>query len=262
MSAETLFVLIFLSQVTLISILLPAKLIRLLGPKQTSGKYARSDKRSFLAYRLANGVAVLAGIGLLTAIVHFRIIGQITVTLALIGLSFLCQLLPLILLRTKLLSEEPTTHDSLPEESIASQYRSLRLFQATSPTAVGTAVLILFAFIAFQFTDLNGSSDVHYEKIVVVIVTNLFFVGAIIFNFSSLRKADNAHLKTQYRAVLVGINLMVFGSIMISIYWFSKEALSIFDLHQFRPAMMSAFLHIPALLLFKALFFSRETHAE
>ena len=261
MSAETLFVFIYLSQIATINIMLPAKLIRKLGSKQANDKDAQSDKRSFLAYRLVNGAAAVTGVGLLSAIVHFRVIEQITMTLALIGLSFLCQLLPLILLRTKLLSEEPNTSNGLLEENVALQYRSLRLFQAASPIFVGTAVLLLFAFIGFQFTDWNGSSEIHYEKIVVVIVTNLFFVGAIIFNFMSLRKTDNAQLKSQYRSVLIGINLMVFGSIMISVYWFSKEAISIFDLHQFRPAMMSAFLHIPALLLFNALFFNRAVDA-
>jgi hypothetical protein len=185
---------------------------------------------------------------------HHDFFDEVTIKLASIGIYFLLQLLPLAALIFLGFQVKMASGESSLDEKTASRLRSLRLFQVISPVFAGVALLLLTAYVVFQFCGVNDSSDILLKKLVVVLGTNLCFVGAILYNFSSLRKADNASIKSQHRSVVAGVNLMIFGSIMISVYWFAKEAIFLFDLHQFRPAMMSAFLHLPALILFTLLF--------
>lgn len=262
MSAEILFTLIFLSQVTLVSVLLPAKLIRLLHRASPTGVGVRSGTPSFSTYRVANGIVALMSLGLLCAIFYFRVFEQTTATLALTGLSFLCQLLPLVFLRTKLFGAQPTSSDAPLKEEAVSHYRTLRLFQATSPITLGVAAVLFIAYIGFQLTGWNGGWDVHSKKIIAALSTNLFFVGTIAFSFSSLKRCDINLLAGQYRSAIMGANLIIFCSIMISVYSFLKEVIFIFDLDHLRPAMMSAFLHIPALFSFNMLFFSGQVRKD
>ncbi len=252
MSAKILFMLIFLSQVVTINGFLPRKLI--LSASRTLFIGRHFSARSLRAYRMVNVLVMLIGVGLYFALLRYDFFDEVTITLASIGLYFLLQLLPLtglILLgsRAKVASKE-----SLLDEETASQLRSLRLFQVASPVFVGTALLLLAAYVVCLFFGIDGSSDVLLKKLVVVLGTNLCFAGAILYNFSTLGKADNISIKSQHRSVVAGVNLMIFGSIMISVYWFAKEAIVLFDLDQFRPTMMSAFLHLPALILFTLLF--------
>ncbi len=260
MFAKILFALIFLSQITLVSVVLPAKLIRslrsaLIVEGRNILKRERSQTPSFLAYRLANSFATIMGLGLLGAIFYYNVIDQITVTLAFIGLYFLLQFIPLALLDVRHFGADPAPPGDLPDEKTASRYRSLRFFQATSPLVAGFALLLVIAYLWVQFAAWGGRWDTHLLQIAIFVLVNLFVVGVIMSGFATLRKAEINSVATQRRAVLMTANLLTFVSIMISIYYFSKEAIFLLDLDRFRPAMMSTFLHLPALLLFNALFF-------
>jgi hypothetical protein len=253
MFAKILFTLFFLSQIAVISVFLPAKLIRSVRSALLDGRHFSA--LSLWAYRAANSLVVLLGAGLLVVLFQYSLFDKTTITLASIGLYFFLQLLPLALLNAMGSVTRPARLESSLDEKTASQLRSLRLFQATSPIAAGLALLLVVAYLLVKLAAWSGQWDTHLLQIVIFVGVNLFSAGVIMSAFSTLRKTDRDSIAAQHRAVRMTTNLLIFVSIMISTYYFFKEAIFIFELNQFRPAMMSAFLHLPALLLFIVLFF-------
>ena len=250
MTPHLLFGAVFISQIVLVSIRYPRRLRGLVGSGQGGDSLLE-------AYVLASHVIGAVGLVLLAALFYLDTSDDMTAVLLSIGLFFLLQLSPLAMPSVQRSWSRLSSARSHQDTDDADTYRSTRLFDVVGALPVGIAAALFLAYVVLAGSAWGGELDTHLLKMAVFTGTQTLFVGSIAWSLSSLRQATADKAEELYQGIRRLAPLLVFASIMISVYYFGKELLAALDEPQLRPAMMSAFLQLLAALAFNALSFER-----
>ena len=259
MPPSLLFGVVFISQIVLISVHYPRRL-RGLGSvyvKHMKGGPEQGVDSPLEAYALASHVIGAIGLVLLAALLYLDTSDHMTAVLLSLGLFFLLQLSPLALPGIRRSSSRLRSARAHRDTGEADTYRSTRLLDVVGALPVGIAALLFLAYVVFAGSEWGGELDTHLLKMAVFTSTQILFAGSIAWSLSSLRRATANQAGERYQSLRRSAPLFVFASIMISVYYFGKELLAVLDEPQLRPAMMSAFLQLLAILAFNALYFGR-----
>jgi hypothetical protein len=253
---DTLFLLVFISQIIVISIYYPRKLKNLVmdldapssdnrvgGPRVCSGKTIR-------VYVLLNHLVVVTGLVVLVLFFTLEAFESMTAVLLAIGIFFFLQLSPLLIPGiSDLLSDlnsVPSRHDDQRKTSTD----AIQLFDVVSPLLVGVAVILFLAYLIPELLRWGGNWDIQLLKILIFISSNLFFAGVIITNLYSVKRSTDEDYVKRLQDFRKIAPTFVYISIGISIYFFGKQFLFDFDMQHFRPTMMSVFLQLLAFGVF------------
>ena len=242
MHYKVLFAIVLAAQIGLVSIYLPRRLAKAARGMSSSGLRTYTALNNTIA-----GVGLVALVFCLT--LQFREV--MTGLLLGVGLLFLVQLSTILI---------PIAHRALPVQRLdtsgdlppEAQLQSVRFFDVVPRVPVGIAVFLYIAFVAvmgFQWAQIQGN---QLTKIAVLTFTNVVFAATIIWNHLGLKKSAEQAAE-RYRELARTAPILVFGSILVTTYFFTKEIMFGLDLQELRPTMMSVFLQLIGVAVFHAL---------
>lgn len=238
-------------QIILLSIWFPRRLVNAArnsscGQLQQTGS-RRADFSGYLALNYAIATLGLACLLLCTALYFSRIL-VVTGLLLAIGVVFLAQMMPLATLFYR---------GTLPVEQDLNRHRSNIESAATVPRLFDVlpsvpAVIAVGLYIAYVVTIgalwiRTGTNQA--PKLVSITFTNLVCAGAILWTYRRLLRETDEVFDRYKELVRMG-PLLVFASILVSVYFFAKEVLFALDLQEARPIMMSFALQVVAAAIF------------
>lgn len=223
MAIEFIFKLVYTMQIILLSYIFPRILIKKIRARPPG-------------YILMNNIVASACISFLAMLSLYPIFESLPYLLLAIGITFIIQLLPLfigLVLRNIEFKTNSNTQDSYS------------FFEAVHPSSFGLAIVLFFVYLVFAFTSWNKSINTQLLQITIYIGTNIFLAGVLSKNILNMKKIEESEDREKHIQNLYKITpLFVYISILISIYYFGKKMLIDFDLHQYRPIMMSLFLQL------------------
>lgn len=258
MSYSTLFLLVFISQISMISFYYPRKLIRL--AKSVSSRTRNSDEvgtrkhsdSATQSYAVSNYVLIATGLILITLFVSLDVFKSTTAVLLAVGIFFFLQLSPLVILLMSGLLSNLNLAASQRGQRSGKPLSSSKLFDFVSPLLVGVACILFFTYLIIELGQWTGDWNTQLLKIVIFVGSNLFFAAMIARNLYVLRRSNAEEGIKRHEDLKKVVPTLICISIGLSIYFFAKQLLFDFDLHQLRPVMMSAFLQLLAILSFNS----------
>lgn len=178
--------------------------------------------------------------------------GAMTVTglLLTIGIVFLVQVSPLAtLFYHGLLPVRHNPNEIIDLES-ASRVPGLFTILPLVPVLIAGGLYLAYVLAVGVLWIRSGGNQI--PKIVAVTATNLICVIAVLWSYRRLAKDTDERLDRYIELVRMG-PVIIFGSILVTTYFFAKEVLFALDLHEARPIMMSAALQLVAMVVFHVL---------
>jgi hypothetical protein len=254
MIISTFIVAAFVCQIVVVSILCPRSLVsatRQTMPTQSDD--AGSTRVLYRRYVLINYMIAALGLpGLLVcAALYFANSITLTGLLLSIGIVFLIQVSPLAILFYYKVSTFDQISNGQPA-GLKSANKVPGLFAILPRVPILVAAGLYLAYVSAVGVQWLHSGGNQIPKIVAVTVTNLVCVAAILWTYGRLVRETDGRADRYMELVRMG-PILVFSSILVTIYFFAKEVLFALDLHEARPIMMSAALQLIALVVFKML---------
>ncbi len=234
-------------QIILLSIWFPRRLVddaQESAPDQL--EQTGSHRADFGRYLLLNYVVAtlgLACLGVCTTLYFSRLLA-VTGLLFAIGVVFLAQVFPIATLfyRGMLpIEQDPNGHRSNMESASSRP----KLFDILPIVPVVIAVGLYLAYVVTMGTLWIRTGMNPTPKLVSITFTNLVCAGAVLWSYTRLLREREGRLDRYKELVRMG-PLLVFASMLVTIYFFAKEVLFAFDLQEARPIMMSVALQLVA----------------
>lgn len=239
MAFIVLLVLALVSQVILVSCYLPRRI----------ANAAREPVRAYLS--LNNGIAAIGVLFVVFCLVLDS--NDVTTGLLLcIGVFFLVQVSTIAIpfWRGVLPVQRLALSEQLHQES---GQESKKLFRIISPVAVSIAVSLYVLYVMTTCIQAGGLDGNQVPKLASLTITNLLFASVILWTFAKLKRESSPEKASErYKELSRMAPPIVFGSMLVTLYFFVKELMFSFDLHELRPTMMSVFLQMVAVAVFHA----------
>lgn len=254
---STLFYLVFISQIVLISFYFPRKLVKLASQSATMNGMVlphNIDKR-LLGYKRVNHLIAVLGLGLLGAFIFLDMAESVTAVLASIGVYFLLQLSPLAIPAVRQQMSDMKAARSKNDTHRKPAPDSGKLFEYVSPLQIGIAVGLSLIWLVIKLPAWNGEMNTQLLNIGIFVGGHLFIVALVARNLRLLKRGDAGQNEGNQGVEdpRLAIPLLIYISIGLSVYSLAKQFLLVLDLHQIRPIMMSFTLLLLATLAFDRL---------
>ena len=213
----------------------------------------KSQRFPFSFYATLNNTIATIGFLFVMLCITLQSRGVMTGLLLCIGLFFLIQMATIAI---------PFWHGLLPVQRPAPEPKRLpqtcapkaiRLFNVLPLVPVVVAVslyIVYFVIICIQWDQFAGH---QISKLASITFTNLIFAGTIFWTYRKLKSASAEGAAERYSELTRVAPTIVFGSILVTLYFFTKEIMFGLDLHELRPSMMSGFLQLIAIAVFHTL---------
>lgn len=266
MKTHYLFFAVFLSQVLLISYLLPRQLLERVAhvvekypPERYPRLYPVSLRRARRAqgfYRLANWAVVVIGLGLIVFELlagREELLGWDTGTV--LFLYYMLQYSPLMIATTAgftyfNLRRKPDTRSTR-----SADLRRRRLVDYVSPALLGTVAAVYFAFIGFvAYIDTFGFPWFGgYLNVFIITLMNAFF-AALAWRMVYGKKKD-PYMSTRDRARLIEVSItsLCFISLAATIYTMLSVSLGVIDMRHLDPVATSVYFQIISVAAFRGM---------
>ena len=235
-------------QVVFVSILCPRRIVEAAqSAMATRSSEVDSHQTLNRRYVLINYAIAILGLPVLLLCVTLHFSGTMAMTglLLSIGVFFLIQVSTILIpFYDGVLPVQQTPNESL--DTLGSSGGEPALFSILPLAPVLIAAGLYLAYVITLCVLWSRSGGNQLPKIVSVTVTNLLFVSAILWSYRWLLKDSDERVKRYNELARMG-PIMIFGSIFVSLYFFAKEILFVFDLHELRPVMMSVALQMIAI---------------
>ena len=238
-------------QVVFVSILFPRNFVHVAQRAVIDQSNQPDSQQAFhRRYLLANRVIASLALACLLISASVYLAGTMPVTglLLSIGIVFLVQVSPLaILFYHGLLPipQNPSGHISDLESAggVPGLFTILPLIPVLIAGGLYLAYVVTVGGLWIRF----GGNQL--PKIVSITATNLICVIAVLWSYRRLAKETDERADRYLELSRMG-PIVIFASILVTIYFFAKEVLFALDLHEARPIMMSAALQLVALAVF------------
>ena len=230
---------VFASQIYLLSVFLPHKLRARQAGESPEWQQALQESR---LYAPANIALAVVGTFLLSAFLFKDALAAMTPALLAIGGFFFLQMAPLAIVAGPAIARSPAI------AHMANVSRPVRLADFVSPLLVGLAVALTVGYLATQSALWEGTWDKRMLKVLIFAAVQLSLGGTLTWQLSASRRAAAEDRAERIQALATMAPMFTLLSIGISAYYFGKDILFVLELQALRPAMMSAFLQLLALL--------------
>lgn len=257
---ETIFYILFLSQILLFSVYIPNKIYQRMRyvithypcyqyPKlypQPIENYHRFHGK----YRLANWLIAAAGLVTLTLSIVFNNKGEFIEPQVLVWLFFMVQFMPVMMIELSEFSQFKMmrTADRSSVRSATLSPRSLASFIAPKWLYVALITLliaIVYSFYLEDFTISIEGSAVFSAGILFSV--NAFFAGLIYWNLYGKKLNPHQTETDRQKVITVAIKSLVFISISASIFLMVTLSIKEYQLHSLAPLAMTIYLQVIAL---------------
>ncbi len=259
MTNMTIFYVIFISQILLLSVIFPGKILHRMRkiqeqyPKSSHPKlYPKSSnfyKNSTVLYGLFNAINLLIGLVVLYFIYEGTLVGDDGLNPMLPWGYFMLQMLPTFLLEifgfrlSKLMKQE----DKRTQKS--AQLAPRNLFQYVSPALVTAVIIAYIGFVIFAFS-LEGFSFSWGSKALLVsailLAGYVFFFSMIALLIYGKKPDPYQSQKDRMKTVSLVIKTYCFTMIACALFLGFSVAVGSFNLKSLMPAAMSFFLQLIA----------------
>ena len=230
---------VFVSQIYLLSVHVPRKLT--VGRGGDSPEWSRALQASRF-YAAANAALTVAGATLLWAFFFVETLAAMTPALLAVGGFFFLQVTPLAIVAGRALARSPAI------AHVADYSGPVRLADFVSPLAVGMAVALAVGYLTTQLALWDGTWDKSMLKYAIFAATQLLLAGQLTWHLTAARHAVAEDRAMRIEVLARMAPMFTLLSIVISVYYCGKGILFALELQTLRPAMMSAFLQLLALL--------------
>ena len=257
---ETIFYILFLSQILLFSVYFPNKIyqrMRYVITHYPCNQYPKlypqpieNYHRFHGNYRLANWLIAAAGLVILTLSIVFNNKGEFIEPQVLVWLFFMVQFMPVMVIELSEFSQFKMmrTVDRSSVRSATLSPRNLASFIAPKWLYVALITLliaILYGFYLEDFTISIEGSAVFAAGILLSV--NAFFSGLIYWNLYGKKLNPHQTEADRQKVITVAIKSLVFISISASIFLMVTLSIKEYQLHSLAPLAMTIYLQVIAL---------------
>ena len=257
---ETIFYILFLSQILLFSVYFPNKIyqrMRYVITHYPCNQYPKlypqpieHYHRFHGNYRLASWLIATAGIVILTLSIVFNNKGGFIEPQVLVWLFFMVQFLPVMMIELSEFSQFKMTRtaDRSSVRSATLSPRSLAHFIAPKWIYVALVTLliaIVYGFYLENFTITIEGSAVYATGILLSV--NAFFAGLIYWQLYGKKLNPHQTEADRQKLISVTIKSLVFISITASIFLMVTLSIKEYQLHSLEPLAMTIYLQVIAL---------------
>lgn len=263
MQTNTLFFFVFLSQILVISFYLPRIMlnqVRYVFETYPPAKYPNlypepieKYERAWRNYRNVNLLILLAGLLLMPVLLVYLRNGEWDETI--VNTYFMVQVFPMILIGIGFFKYYKLMRETDSRTTRKADLRPRRLFDFISPTIIGIAIFVYFAFIGFilyvrqfEFPWFGG-----YWNIVIVTAGNFFLAGIIFWHLYGKKRDPYQSYEDRIRQMAVIVKQVVFISIAMTMYVVIIVLLASLDLRNLQPTVLSLYLQLVAVIGFQTL---------
>jgi hypothetical protein len=263
MQTNTLFFFVFLSQILVISFYLPRTVlnrVKYVFEAYPPAKYPNlypepieKYERAWRNYRNVNLFILLAGLLLMPVLFGYSRSGEWDETI--VTTYFMVQFSPMILMEIGALKYYKLMRKTDSRTTRKADLHPRRLFDFISPTLIGLAIFVYFAFIGFilyvrqfEFPWFGG-----YWNIVIVTAGNIFFAGIIFWHLYGKKMDPYQAYEDRIRQIALTVKKVVFISIAVTLYLVIIVLLASLDLRSLQPTVLSLYLQLVAVIGFRTL---------
>lgn len=256
MTEHTLFHIFLLSQIFVISLYYPHRLLGRLNhvfetyPPSTHPRlypkpveYYRASRRN---YRIANHIVVVAGILLLIGLILTPRSGAWDK--AILTWFFLLQFVPLLLLDLGSLREFKLMRSVNPSATRRAELRPRHLFDFVSPAFFGVAIATYIVFAGliiyikqFEFPWFGG-----YLNILGVTILNLFLAGIVLWSMYGRKQNPLQAREDRMRHIEMTVKVAMFTSIAATIFIAISIVLSALELRHLQAVVQAVYFQLLA----------------
>lgn len=261
MTDHTLFHVLLLSQILVISFYYPNRLLGRLKhvfetyPPETHPKLypkpIESYRTSRRNYLIANRIIILAGMLLLVGLIVTPRSG--TWDKAILTWFFMLQFVPLLLLDLGALREFKLMRNAITGANRKAELRPRHLFDFVSPTFVGAAVVTYIAFVGlivfikqFEFPWFGG-----YLNVLGVTILNLCFAGIAFWMMYGKKLNPHQAHEDRMRQIEITVKVLMFATIAATIFIAISIVLSALELLQFQAVVQAVYCQLLAVASFQ-----------
>lgn len=265
MLENTMFYVIFVSQIVLISLYVPQKIIRRL--EQVSSRYPADEYPKLYPngvnyYQKAKGwftwlTRIIFVLGFVVAWLIYKAAevneGQINQMYP--WAYFMLQMLPVMLLEQTTFKHYRHMRKADTRTSRKAELAPRKLFSFVSPMLFWSAVLAYLLFVLFAFA-VHGFSleetSMPLEMSAVVLLGNLFFAGIVAFLLRGKKLDPYQTQLDRMRTIEYNIKWLFYISIAVSLFAIVQVAMDKFDMKFIEPVLMSVYCQlivVPGVLL-------------
>ncbi len=257
---ETIFYVLFLSQIILFSIYFPNKIyqrMRYVITHYPCDQYPKlypqpieSYHRFHSNYRLANWLIAAAGIATLTFSIMFNNKGKFIEPQVLVWMFFMVQFIPVMMIELSAFNQFKMmrTSDRSSIRSATLTPRSLASFIALKWLYVALITLliaIVYGFYLEGFTISIEGSAVYAA--VILLSVNAFFSGLIYWHLYGKNLNPHQAEADRQKMITVAIKSLVFVSISASVFLMTSLSIKAYQLDSLAPVAMTIYLQVIAL---------------
>lgn len=261
MTDHTLFHVLLLSQIVVISLYYPNRLLGRLKhvfetyPPETHPKLYPKPIESYRAsrrnYMIANGIIVLAGILLLVGLIITPRSGSWDK--AILTWFFMLQFFPLMLLDLGALREFKLMRNAVTGTNRKAELRPRRLFDFVSPASFGAVVATYLAFVGlivyikqFDYPWFGG-----YLNVLGVTILNLFLAGIGFWMMYGKKLNPHQAYEDRMRQIEITVKVLMFTSIAATIFIALSIVLAALELRHIQAAVQALYFQLLAVASFQ-----------
>ena len=264
MSDHTLFHLVFLGQILLISFYFPRKILsrisyvfRTYPPSEYPKLYPEPIEyyeKARRNYRNMNVFILLAGLLLMAMLLGYSSSGEWDLG-NIVFPYFMAQFFPVILMEIWHSKYYKLMRNTDSRTTRKAELHPRRLFDFISLKMIGLTVLVYLAFVVFilYIRQFDYPWFGGYGNIVGVTAMNLFFAGIIIWNMYGKKLNPYQAYEDRKKQIELIVKQMVFISIAGTTHIAIEVVLSILDLRHLQPTVMSLYFQLIAVVSLRAL---------
>ncbi|MDE2701028.1 MAG: hypothetical protein OXI23_19325 [Gemmatimonadota bacterium] len=264
MPDNILFYAVFLSQILLISFYFPRKMLKRISyvfatypPPQYPRLYPEPIEyyeKAQRNYRNLNVAVLLVGLSLLAVFIGDSRSGEWDMG-NFVFPYFMIQFFPMMLLEIRSFKYYRLMRKADSRTTRKAELQPRRLFDFISPTMIGLALFVYFAFIAlilyirqFDFPWFGG-----YWNIVGVTAGNVFFAAIVAWNMYGKKRDPYQAYEDRKRQIELVVQQMVFMSIAATTFMAIEVVLASLDLRDLQPTVMSLYFQLIAVICLRTL---------
>ena len=211
-------------------------------PKLYSGTldhYNKSQER----YKLLNRIMLTVGFSFMSAIVMWDYMSSEQISEMIPWLYFMLQMLPFLWLEVKECKyfRAMRKNNTMTKKSAVIAPR--KLFDFISVKLLSSAIALML--IAFMLVLVKyGFSGNAFENIAIILVTNLFFAGAMYWQIYGKKQDPYQTSEDRTTQIKVTVNSMIYVSIGVSIFLGAQMLIKIYDMSYLKPSVMSIYCQL------------------
>ena len=181
-------------------------------------------------FKLFNTLNSVIGFLVLLLIMYNPNMLSVALKLLCIGLYFLLQISPLTIIRHFL------EVSSIQNQRMA---KPVRLSRVVPPATIIAAIILFISYLSISLLKWNLSANTQLLQMIIYVGVNAYLVFSLATIAKKIKRSSGEEKKKLISFFKKAAPLFVYLSAGISIYYFGKMLIARYDLHEFRPAMMS-----------------------